>query len=167
MFDRIVADGDCTTTGGFVIARSDCFNEDNKAYARKGNLATCGNCKGGWPIYGTANSWLDDGLPMVKHMDRVLCPCQNNFVLAVGNSGVFYSDGCENQLTTVSPTETLVYRQRYTLTDSDGQPLSNVRYRIRIGTEVIASGATDPQGMTKIITTGRPERLILEISEHI
>ena len=81
MFDRLVADGDRTTTGGEVIGRSDFYNEQGRMYARKENHATCGNCKGGWPIYGTASNWMDDGSPYVKDLDRVLCPCGRNFVL--------------------------------------------------------------------------------------
>ncbi|MEZ2307849.1 hypothetical protein [Paraburkholderia graminis] len=47
MFDRLVADGDRTTTGGEVIGRSDFYNEQGRMYARKENHATCGTCKGG------------------------------------------------------------------------------------------------------------------------
>ncbi|WP_277187657.1 PAAR domain-containing protein [Caballeronia sp. BR00000012568055] len=102
MFGSLVADGNPTSTGGVVIARSDSFNEQGKAYARKGNLATCGNCKGGWPIYGTASNWMDGGQPMVKGGDRVLCPCMKNFVLSAGSSNAFYSDA-KNALPMASP----------------------------------------------------------------
>lgn len=97
MFDRLVADGDRTTTGGFVIARSSMYNEEGKQYARKENHATCGNCKGKWPIYGTATDWTDDGVPMVKDRDKVLCPCGKNFVLAAANSSVGYSVDCSDE----------------------------------------------------------------------
>jgi|GEM_PF-671119 len=97
MFDRLVADGDRTTTGGEVIGRSGFYNEKGKMYARKENHATCWNCKGGWPIYGTASGWMDDGIPYVKDMDRVLCPCGKNFVLAAGGSNAFYSDERSNE----------------------------------------------------------------------
>jgi uncharacterized Zn-binding protein involved in type VI secretion len=108
MFERLVADGDRTTTGGFVIARSGFSNEDGKAYARKENHATCGICKGGWPIYGTASDWMDDGLPLVKDYDRVLCPCGKNFVLAAGSSSAFYS-GNTGKATPPPTTTTPVY----------------------------------------------------------
>ena len=64
MFDRLVADGDSTSTGGVVFGYSDFLNEEGKAYARKENKATCGNCKGAWPIYGTASDWMDGGARM-------------------------------------------------------------------------------------------------------
>lgn len=92
MFDRLVADGDRTTTGGQVIARSDFYDEDGRMYARKENKATCGNCKGAWPIYGTASNWMDNGEPYVKDLDRVLCPCGKNFVLAAAGSNLYYSN---------------------------------------------------------------------------
>ncbi|WP_415913632.1 PAAR domain-containing protein [Paraburkholderia sp. J63] len=80
MSDRLVADGDRTSTGGVVFAYSDFLNEEGNAYARKENKATCGNCQGAWPIYGTASDWMDDGEPYVKDGDRALCPCGKNFV---------------------------------------------------------------------------------------
>jgi uncharacterized Zn-binding protein involved in type VI secretion len=165
MFDRLVADGDRTTTGGFVIARSEYLNEDGTAYARKENHATCGNCKGGWPIYGTASDWMDDGLPLVKDYDRVLCPCGKNFVLAAGSSSAFYSRS-EGE-TILTPTSAApVYDQQYTLKDSDGQVLANARYRARIDSHVVASGVTDAQGRTQRINTESAKRITLEIAGY-
>ena len=165
MFDRLVADGDRTTTGGFVIARSNYFNEEGKAYARKENHATCGNCKGGCPIYGTAGDWMDDGVPMVKDHDRVLCPCGKNFVLAAASSNAFYSDSKAEAAPTPTPTPTtVIYDQQYTLRDSDGQPFAKVPYRVRIGSDVVASGVTDAGGRTQRINTEDARRLTLEIS---
>ncbi|CAM2163659.1 PAAR motif-containing protein [Paraburkholderia sacchari] len=162
MFDRLAVDGDRTTTGGEVIGRSDFYNEDGKMYARKENHATCGNCKGGWPIYGTASNWMDDGNPYVKDMDRVLCPCGKNFVLASSESKAFYSESV-GEATTTPPSKAAVYDQQYTLTNSDGQPFANVPYRVRIGSEVIASGLTDSRGMTQRIATKDARRLTIEI----
>lgn len=155
MFDRIVADGDRTTTGGVVIGRSGCFNEFDKAYAKKGNLATCGNCKGGWPIHGTANSWLDDGLPMVRHMDRVLCPCRKNFVLAAGNSGAFYS---EDEDKTVAPAcnESFVYGQRFALHDASGSSLASMYYTVGLESGELRHGITDSSGLTDFYETDNP-----------
>lgn len=163
MFDRLVADGDRTTTGGEVIGRSDFYNEEGKMYARKENHATCGNCKGGWPIYGTASNWMDDGEPYVKDMDRVLCPCGKNFVLAAGGSRAFYSES-KGEAAPASRPKALVYDQQYTLRTSDGQPFANVPYRVRIGSVVVASGVTDAQGMTLRIATDVSERLCLEVA---
>jgi uncharacterized Zn-binding protein involved in type VI secretion len=165
MFDRLVADGDRTTTGGFVIAQSGYLNEKGIAYARKENHATCGNCKGGWSIYGTASDWMDDGLPLVRDYDRVLCPCGKNFVLAAGSSSAFYSGSEGETMATPTPTA-LVHDQQYTLKDSDGQALANVRYRARIGSQLVASGVTDAQGRTQRINAESAKCITLEIADN-
>ncbi|WP_322052241.1 PAAR domain-containing protein [Paraburkholderia bannensis] len=46
MFDRLATDGDRTSTGGEVIGRRGRYDERGKMYARKGNKATRGTCKG-------------------------------------------------------------------------------------------------------------------------
>lgn len=154
MFDRLVADGDRTTTGGEVIGRSDFYNEDGKMYARKENHATCGNCKGGWPIYGTAGNWMDNGLPYVKDMDRVLCHCGKNFVLASGGSTAFYSDskgGAQTERYITCPT-TETYDERFTLRDGRGSPLANTSYTVE-SEETLTHGVTDSLGRTERHTT--------------
>ncbi len=117
MFDRLVADGDRTSTGGVVFAYSDSFNEEGKAYARKENKATCGNCKGAWPIYGTASEWMDGGQPLVKDMDRVLCPCGKNVVFAAPSSNAFYSDAKDAAPVAESVTATATHWIGFQLTD--------------------------------------------------
>ncbi|WP_233886685.1 PAAR domain-containing protein [Paraburkholderia flagellata] len=116
MFDRLVADYDRTTTGGVLIGRSNYFNEEGKMYARKESHATCGNCKGGWPIYGTTGDWMDEGFPLAKDMDGVLCPCGKNFVLAAGNSNAFYSESKDK-----AQTETYVILRKLTLTTNSSR----------------------------------------------
>ncbi|MBN3764391.1 PAAR domain-containing protein [Burkholderia sp. Ac-20365] len=105
MFDRLAADGDRTSTGGEVIGRSSMYDERGKMYARKGSKATCGTCKGAWEIYGTAGNWMDDGFPMVKDGDRVLCPCGKNVVFAYGGSNAFYSESREKATTSSKPAQ--------------------------------------------------------------
>lgn len=165
MSDRLVADGDRTSTGGVVFAYSDFLNEEGKAYARKENKATCGNCQGAWPIYGTASDWMDDGEPYVKDGDRVLCPCGKNFVFAAGSSNAFYSPSKGDARAAPAP-KSLTYDQQYTLRDSDGHPLANLRYRVRIGENVVASGVTDAEGRIQRVTTDEARRLVLEVATH-
>ena len=74
-------------------------------YARKGNRATCGTCKGAWGIYGTASNWMDDGFPMVKDRDHVLCPCGKTVVFAYGGSNAFYSESREKATTNSKPAQ--------------------------------------------------------------
>ena len=151
MFDRLVADYDRTTTGGVVIGRSNYFNEEGKMYARKENHATCGNCKGGWPIYGTAGDWMDEGFPLVKDMDRVLCPCGKNFVLAAGNSNAFYSESKDKAQTEtyVKLRKTDTYDEQFTLRDAKGLRLAEMYYTVRMPSGELRHGLTDSQGRTE------------------
>lgn len=110
----------------------------------------------------TASDWMDDGLPLVKDYDRVLCPCKKNFVLAAGSSSAFYF-GNEDSAMPSPIVEVPVYDQQYTLKDSDGQLFADVRYRVRIDSQVVASGVTDAQGRTQRIKTESSKRISLEI----
>ncbi|WP_322049931.1 PAAR domain-containing protein [Paraburkholderia bannensis] len=163
MFDRLASDGDRTSTGGEVIGRSGMYDERGKMYARKGNKATCGTCKGAWEIYGTANDWMDDGYPMVKDGDRVICPCGENVVLAGGGSNAFYSKS-KDEVAAAPSTKNPNYDQKYTLKNGDGKPLANVHYRASIGGSVVASGVTDSNGCTERIRTVHSRRLTLEVT---
>jgi len=65
---RLVAKGDMTTTKGRVMGGSSTWYADNgQALALYHDLATCGNCKGLFPILGSARDWMENGKPMVKH----------------------------------------------------------------------------------------------------
>ncbi|WP_322106968.1 PAAR domain-containing protein [Paraburkholderia sp. J41] len=113
MFDRLATDGDRTSTGGEVIGRSGMYDERGHMYARKGNKATCGKCEGVWEIYGTADDWLDDGYPMVKDGDRVLCPCGQNFVFAWGGSNALFTEGQgEQEVSTSSQSRNSIYDEQ-------------------------------------------------------
>lgn len=151
MFDRLVADYDRTTTGGVVIGRSNYFNEEGRMYARKENHATCGICKGGWPIYGTASDWMDEGLPLVKDLDRVLCPCGKNFVLAAGNSNALYSESKREAQTETRATSrrTDTYDEQFMLRDAKGSPLAGTYYTVRMPSGELRHGVTDLQGRTE------------------
>jgi uncharacterized Zn-binding protein involved in type VI secretion len=164
MFGSLVADGDRTSTGGVVFGYSGMSNEKGRAYARKENKATCGNCKGAWPIYGTASDWMDDGQPMVKDGDRVLCPCGKNFVFAASNSTAFYSESKGNATVTPVP-ETPVYDQRYELRDSDGRPLAGVRYRIVANDGRVITGTTNACGQTERVITRSASNLRLQLEK--
>jgi len=167
MFDRLVADGDRTTTGGEVIGRSDFYNEDGKMYARKENHATCGNCKGGWPIYGTASNWMDNGEPYVKDMGRVLCPCGKNFVLAAGGSNAFNSDSKGEARTgnLIAPPRTDTYDERFTLRDGRGSPLANTYYTVE-SQGTLMHGVTDSLGRTERHTTDGAQRVRIYLGHH-
>lgn len=62
------------------------------------------------------------------------------------------------------PARRVGYDEQYILCDGYGRPLVNVRYRVCIDSNVVASGVTDLQGMTQRIATQAARRLTLEIS---
>ena len=101
----------------------------------------------------------------MKDGDRVLCPCGKNIVFAAGSSNAFYSESKGDSTVTPTP-QALIYDQQYTLRDSDGAPLANVRYRVRAGSTLLASGVTDAQGRVSRLTTDEATRLILEVAMH-
>lgn len=171
MFERLVAGGDRTTTGGYVLeGRGTTYNEKGKPYARKEDLATCGNCKGAFRIYGTASEWIDGGLPLVKDRDRVLCPCGNNFVLAAGTSTSFYSKGSSVGRTTITPrpTSRVMYDQHFMLTNErTGKPLVDVPYRITTEDGGALEGRTDSQGRTFKVSGDQVVTATIHIFEEI
>ncbi|WP_143808851.1 hypothetical protein [Paraburkholderia susongensis] len=54
--------------------------------------------------------------------------------------------------------------EQFVLTGNDGRPMSGVHYRVRVGSNVVASGVTDSSGRTVRITTGESLRLRLEVA---
>lgn len=155
MFDRLATDGDRTSTGGEVIGRSGMYDERGKMYARKGNKATCGTCQGAWEIYGTAGDWLDDGYPMVKDGDRVLCPCGENYVFAYGGSNALFTESSGDAkagMREVSLTRA-TYDQPFTLRDAKGLPLADTYYTVGMSSGELQHGTTDSRGNTERYTT--------------
>jgi uncharacterized Zn-binding protein involved in type VI secretion len=117
MADRLAAKGDATTTGGHILNGSSTFyNEKGQPFALKYDLATCGKCDGTFPIYGTVNDCYENGKPMVKHRDPVMCPCGNNYVFASLASTVFIMSGGAS--TTVAPSASPVNAATHWITFS-------------------------------------------------
>ena len=169
MFDRLATDGDRTSTGGEVIGRSGMYDERGKMYARGENNATCGICEGTWPIAGSARDWTDDGYPMVKDGDRVLCPCGKNFVFAWGGSNALFTESAgEPQTTTLAPARTVAtYDQRFHVTNPrTGQPLRDMPYRIVTDDGDELEGRTDAQGYTQRITSDQAVSATLHVYDE-
>ncbi len=113
---------------------------------------------------------------MVKDWDWVLCPCRRNRVRATPSTTFFYSDGGNAQAETqpmmrkVTESAPLaMHDEQYVLRDADsGQPLTNIRYRIRTASGHVFSGVTDATGHTQRVATTNTESLHLEIvrNEH-
>jgi hypothetical protein len=56
------------------------------------------------------------------------------------------------------------FDEGFTLKDNAGKRLTGVRYRVRVGSSVLASGVTDSQGRTQRISTGDPKRLSVDVA---
>ncbi|MFP4891910.1 hypothetical protein [Paraburkholderia sp. EG304] len=56
------------------------------------------------------------------------------------------------------------FDEQFTLRDDNAQPLANVRYRVRTGSTVLASGVTDWSGRTHRIVTNGSRALRLEVA---
>ncbi|MEX3933210.1 PAAR domain-containing protein [Paraburkholderia phymatum] len=168
--ERLVKAGDRTTTGGRVMSGTSSQYEEGEALCCDGDMATCGNCKGVYPIFGTARTWLDEGRSMVLDLDQVGCPCRKNRVLASGGMSMFYSKDRNVSVTPVStpnPAAAPAYDEQFVLRDpATGEPLQGVAYRIvsRTGA-VLASGVTDSKGATARVTTNGADALKFELSE--
>jgi uncharacterized Zn-binding protein involved in type VI secretion len=169
----LVRHGDRTTTGGVVIALSSTMFDDGKHIALHGDEATCGNCKGAFKIFGTGDGVSENNRVAVVHGDKVLCPCGKNRVIAGGDAGCWMTresgqtrargSAVQAGALAVRP-ESARYDEQFTLTDHAGQLLGGVRYRVRSGSTIIASGVTDSQGRTRRISTDDPQRLSLEVA---
>lgn len=148
MMERLALKDDKTTTGGSILGPSSAFySEDGRAFALAEDLATCGNCKGSWPVGGTAHNWMDEGRAMVKDLDPVYCPCGKNRVLASGSSPFFYSNESTSE-PAQSSTPAHLYDQQFSLCDANGMPLADTYYTARLPSGSLVRGVTDAQGRT-------------------
>lgn len=162
MTDRLVGKGDWTTTRGRVLGGSSSFFAENgQTLSRRNDIATCGNCEGGFPILGTADTILDEGLPLVRHMDRVLCPCGQNRVLS-GHPEFLIRDGkgegaratTGNDAAAFTSAPSLCFDELFQLLDSEtGEPLANLEYAIERANGEIEHGVTDENGHTHLLSS--------------
>ena len=133
---------------------SNWFAENGRPFALAEDKATCGNCKGLWPIAGTALDCLDDGRAMVKDLARVYCPCGQNFVYASGSSPFLWSEGGGTNEPAQATTQRQTYDQRFQVTNPrTGQPLRDMPYRIVTDDGGELEGRTDAQGYTERVTS--------------
>lgn len=169
MTDRLVGKGDWTTTRGRVLGGSSSFFAENgQTLSRRNDIATCGNCEGGFPILGTADTILDEGLPLVRHMDRVLCPCGQNRVLS-GHPEFLIRDGKGEATRTETSAETSAavveaanvnssegqHTSWFYVQDSvTGEPLRNRDFVAHVA-GAKQSGKTDADGYARIAINGQ------------
>lgn len=93
MRKALVRNGDPTTTGGVVSAKTSNRSDGGKPIALHGEEATCGNCVGTFKIFGTCTTATYRGRASVFDGDPVLCPCGKNRVIAGSDARCFAESG--------------------------------------------------------------------------
>jgi uncharacterized Zn-binding protein involved in type VI secretion len=167
----VVRFGDPTTTGGKVLAVRANIHDEGKKVALHGEHATCGNCEGSWPMFGTGEGMSDHGMQVVIQGDRVLCPCGKNRVIAGEDVGCFIHkhSGASNAAATDSSREAAhaaQYDEQFTLLDEARHPLANARYRIVTDSGQIFTGTTNAAGQTRRILTQGASTLRLQLEKQ-
>lgn len=98
--------------------------------------------------------------------DIVLCECADSprIVAVYGRRWMIHDEGKEKAAPVASaPAQRPAYDEQFTVRDATGRSLAGVRYRIRMGTDVIASGLTDSGGRTRRIATDSAKWLRLDV----
>jgi uncharacterized Zn-binding protein involved in type VI secretion len=162
----VVRDGDPTTTGGTVIALKATIHNRGKKIALHGEHATCGNCEGSWPMFGTGEKMSNRGTHVVIEGDHVLCPCGKNRVVAGPDVSCFiHKDTGASSAAASRPLreshEVAKCDEQYTLMSLDGRRIASVRYRIVTDRGRVFTGTTNGLGETERIATDGKERLRL------
>ncbi|SED99955.1 PAAR domain-containing protein [Paraburkholderia caballeronis] len=166
----VVRDSDATTTGGRVIALKAMIHDKGKKLALDGEHATCGNCKGSWPMHGTGDKMRNRGTRVVLDNDPVLCPCGKNRVIAASDAKCFVHKNTNTEHSTVakSPSrveQTAPYDEQFTLVDDARRPLAAVRYRIVVDGERVITGTTNAGGQTERVITRSASSLKLQVEK--
>jgi hypothetical protein len=168
----VVRFGDPTTTGGKVLAVRANIHDEGKKIALHGEHATCGDCKGSWPMFGTGEGMSDHETQVVIQGDRVLCPCGKNRVISGEDVGCFIhkEPGASKTVTTTDssrePAHAALYDEQFTLLDDASRPLSNVCYRIVTDSGQVFTGMTNAAGQTQRVLTQGSSTLKLQLEKQ-
>jgi uncharacterized Zn-binding protein involved in type VI secretion len=170
MYKKAVLDGDWTTTGGRVIAHhaSD-FIANGKRVAYGGSVASCGECKGNFPVIASYDGWTMLDEKMVLDQDRVACPCGKNRVIGSADDILIedvpsrgacgYNGTGASAWTTSDP-----FDERFILRDAvTAAPLTNRAYRLKSNTGQVIEDVTDASGRTARIKTTQAESYTLQL----
>ena len=156
----LVRHGDPTTTRGFVMAFSSTMRDDGKQIALSGDKATCGNCKGAYPIYGTGEGISEGVRVAVVHGDKVLCPCGKNRVIAGSEAGCHLERESETSLASranysgaAAAPSTSTFFDEQVRSVTGGWVLNGYPYFIETEDGRTFSGRTDSDGRLPRIAT--------------
>jgi hypothetical protein len=154
---RLALKEDLTSTGGRVLGGSSSwFAEDGRPFALAEDKATCGNCKGLWPIIGSARDCMEDGRAMVKDLDPVHCPCRQNFIYASGNSPFLWSEGGGTteivQLSTPVQTDDELEHYFEIVDATNGVPIEGMTYKLLSDDISLADNQSLVSGKTMVVS---------------
>lgn len=165
MEKAIVRQWDRTTTGGQVVSASSTSSDMGKLWVLSGDLATCGVCKGVFPISGSAIDVMEDGRATVVHWDLVLCPCGKNHVMASqdctsfietvnGRSGSDEYSILPTQDNLINQVDKVFCQKIKVLDSSTGLPLVNQEWIACMENGQVKYGRTDDNGFAIVKTNG-------------
>lgn len=163
--------GDSTTTGGKVFAFSAEMYDNGRKLALSGETASCGNCSGAYPIFGTGEQMTEHGRSVVLHGDSVLCPCEKNKVFVSDDAGIHVDcDGSDkasskpNSSLSHAALALINFDEKFTLVDAFTRaPIKGMAYRLVSDGDVIGTGITDSEGRTERIATNSAQKVMLQI----
>ena len=166
----VVRNHDATTTDGRVIALKAVIHDKGKKLALDGEHATCGICKGSWPMHGSGDKMRSRGTRVVLDNDPVLCPCGKNRVIAASDAKCFVHKNKNAERSTVAKSpfgvaQTAPYDEQFTLLDHARRPLMDMRYRIIVDGERVITGTTNARGQTERVVTRSASSLKIQLEK--
>lgn len=175
MMRRVAVVGDQLSTGGQIDHYEGplcAWGDGGRQVALIGGLAYCEACRstgviakaGGPRRINFMGETAADG-------DIVLCKCATPPHIVAKLAGESWCDDedysavarATSGLQSVAD-QSVTYDEQYTLKDSQRRPLAGVRYRVCIGSNIVASGVTDTSGKTQRVTSDGVKRLYLEVA---
>lgn len=169
----ILRKGDRSTSGGLVTEGIENCTDHGVPITYLGAEVWCNGCKtvGHIGPKGPRRPASMHGKQQALDGDICLCKCTPPPVIRASQEHSYHSFEA-HELAELGfapngrplPIQTRQHNEQFTLKDSKtGQPLANLRYRIRFSTGRIVAGLTDSKGQTQRVVSERAEKITLEI----
>jgi len=154
----LVRMGDSTTTRGIVLSGSSDRRDNGRALTLHGDHATCGNCEGSFPIFGSAEDCRSGGRASVRHGDPVMCPCGKNRVIAGPDAGCFVSSerttaATQTQARSFAGSDAAQHDEQIQAESHSTGTFSGMPYRIETDDGQVEEGTLDENGQLPRIFT--------------
>lgn len=164
--------GDKTAAGGVVLEGIDSCRHHGTPMTFIGAKIWCPACNSegviGWK--GPHQKATLMGKQQALEGDLCLCRCDPSPVLLASQNSAWHvfeaHELGENTAARKSMTGTYPsrYDEQYRLLDDAGRPRAGVRYRVFVGSAIVASGVTDSTGRTSRIVTDTRQGLRFDIA---